>query len=172
MAGHPQHLPVSTAVHTSFGYTLMGAGLTRMIEIAFLLKDKPALPHGEISSFQYLPSYLLYASGFIFMSATEEQMALIAAIGMDHVSYLLILYSLSALFYLFTIYLINLFVTNNRRKKPAQNGLNISTSNERARSRSRDPEREIGDAAEFELEGLMTDSEPETDSPVSKEART
>lgn len=49
----------------------MAAGLARIIEIAIILRDKPAL--GEESSFQHLPPYLLFASGFIFMSASEER---------------------------------------------------------------------------------------------------
>lgn len=59
-------------VHQVFGYTLMAAGLARIIEITIILRDKPAL--GEESSFQHLPPYLLFASGFIFMSANEERM--------------------------------------------------------------------------------------------------
>lgn len=57
-SAHPQHLQVSTAVHTAFGYTLMGAGLARLIEISFVLRDKPFLPNNDISSFQYLPSFV------------------------------------------------------------------------------------------------------------------
>lgn len=56
MSAHPQHLMLSTMVHQVFGYTLMAAGLTRIIEIAMVLKDKPAL--GEESSFQHLPPYV------------------------------------------------------------------------------------------------------------------
>lgn len=58
MSAHPQHLMLSTMVHQVFGYTLMAAGLTRIIEIAIVLKDKPAL--GEESSFQHLPPYVCF----------------------------------------------------------------------------------------------------------------
>jgi hypothetical protein len=51
-------------------------------------------------SFQHLPPFLLYAAGFLFMGATEEQMALLDQSGIDHVSYLLILYSIAFLLYL------------------------------------------------------------------------
>lgn len=72
MSAHAQDLPLSTMVHQVFGYTLMAAGLARIIEIAIILRDKPEL--GEESSFQHLPPYLLFASGLIFMCANEERM--------------------------------------------------------------------------------------------------
>lgn len=107
MSAHPQELDISTHVHSVFGYTLMSAGLTRVIEIAFILRDKTTLvgPQGgdvddEINSFQYLPVFLLYASGFLFMGATEEQMAALSNAGVTHVSYILILYSLAFLLFL------------------------------------------------------------------------
>jgi hypothetical protein len=107
MSGHPQDLDISTHIHAVFGYTLMSAGLTRIIEISFVLKDKNTLvgPEGgdvdsEINSFQYLPVFLLYASGFMFMGATEEQMAVLASAHVTHVSYILILYSLAFLLFL------------------------------------------------------------------------
>ena len=56
MSAHPQHLPLSTMVHTVFGYTLMAAGATRIIEIAFVLKDSRGV--GEPNSFQYLPPFV------------------------------------------------------------------------------------------------------------------
>merc|ERR1711939_1296264 len=73
MSAHPQTLELSTHVHSVFGYTLMAAGLTRLIEISFVLRDKvaPKNPDDideEINSFQFLPPFLLYASGFLFMS--------------------------------------------------------------------------------------------------------
>ena len=92
---------LSTMVHMAFGYTLMAAGAARIIEICFVLKDAPAT--GEPSAFQHVTPYLLYASGFIFMSATEEQLEMIAGAGIDHVSYLLILYSLAFVLYLCTV---------------------------------------------------------------------
>lgn len=59
MSAHPQHLPLSTMVHTMFGYTLMGAGFTRIIEIAFVLKDKANISEdGDANSFQYVPVYV------------------------------------------------------------------------------------------------------------------
>jgi hypothetical protein len=36
MSDHAQALMLSTKVHAMFGYTLMSAGLTRMIEVCFV----------------------------------------------------------------------------------------------------------------------------------------
>lgn len=105
MSAHPQSLALSTHVHSIFGYTLMSAGLTRIIEISFILRDRSAPMNAgdidaEISSFQHLPPFLLYASGFLFMGATEEQMQMLSDAGVTHVSYILILYSIAFLLYL------------------------------------------------------------------------
>jgi len=43
---------------------------------------------------------LLFASGFLFMGATEEQMLLLSNAGVTHVSYILILYSIAFLLFL------------------------------------------------------------------------
>ena len=60
MGGHPQTIMLSEHMHTFFGYTLMGAGLTRIIEISFVLKDRSCLsPDGsDPHSFQYLPPFV------------------------------------------------------------------------------------------------------------------
>lgn len=60
MSAHPQTLPLSNMVHSVFGYTLMGAGLTRIIEVSFVLRDANATTHdgSDPSSFQYLPPFV------------------------------------------------------------------------------------------------------------------
>lgn len=60
MSGHPQNLPLSTMVHKVFGYTLMAAGSTRIVEIAFVLRDKNSISRNpeETNSFQYLPPFV------------------------------------------------------------------------------------------------------------------
>ncbi|RMZ78463.1 hypothetical protein DV737_g3908, partial [Chaetothyriales sp. CBS 132003] len=109
MSAHPQDLPISSMVHTVFGYTLMAAGATRIVEICFLLKDSRG--GSEPSSFQHLPPFLLYASGFLFMSATEEQMQVLADNDVTHVSYILILFSIAFLLYLFVNILLHLYAS-------------------------------------------------------------
>lgn len=61
MSAHAQRLPLSTMVHSVFGYTLMAAGATRIVEIAFVLKDRNALSNidpEDTNSFQYLPPFV------------------------------------------------------------------------------------------------------------------
>lgn len=60
MSSHPQSLMVSTMVHTIFGYTLMGAGLVRIIEISFVLKDRATISEDgtDPNSFQFLTPFV------------------------------------------------------------------------------------------------------------------
>lgn len=96
-------------------------------------------------------SQLLYASGFLFMGATEEQMVLVANSGLDHVSYILILYSFAFLVFLFANMLIHLFDRNSN--VDGKVNLDAPVANGRAENR------QVRDAEEFELEGLMSDDE-------------
>ncbi|KAK5689184.1 hypothetical protein LTR17_026457 [Elasticomyces elasticus] len=170
MSAHPQNLVLSTHIHSIFGYTLMAAGLTRAIEISFVLRDKvaPTMPEdidSEISSFQYLPPFLLYASGFLFMGATEEQMRMLSDAGVTHVSYILILYSISFLLFLFILMLLHLYSANTSAigagKQPVKPG---DEERPHTNGHARIPnasDRQAQDAQEFELEGLMSDDEDE-----------
>ena len=80
MSAHPQDIELSTMVHTIFGYTLMAAGAARIIEIAFVLRDRNSISERrteEANSFQFLTpfvspwqfslilcvSYLVHSSG-------------------------------------------------------------------------------------------------------------
>ena len=60
MSAHPQELMVSAATHSMFGYTLMAVGLTRIIEVAFVLKDKQSLSEDgrATNSFQFIPVFV------------------------------------------------------------------------------------------------------------------
>jgi hypothetical protein len=64
MSAHPQELMVSAAVHRMFGYTLMAAGLSRLIEISFIVKDKVGVAEDgrTINSWQYVPIYVSLSS--------------------------------------------------------------------------------------------------------------
>jgi hypothetical protein len=168
MSGHAQSLMLSTMVHQVFGYTLMGAGLTRLIEISFILRDRNYLSFdgSAASTFQYLPPFLLYASGFIFMGATEEQLLLIYGAGIDHVSYVLVLYSVSFLMFLFVNVLIGLYVSSavddTRSRRNMGNGIKLPDEEEAIKSELRKKDqlkeaRRVKDAEEFELEGLISD---------------
>jgi hypothetical protein len=63
MSAHPQDLMYSAMTHTMFGYTLMAAGLARIIEVAFVLRDKPCIDESDETkthSFQYIPVYVRF----------------------------------------------------------------------------------------------------------------
>lgn len=146
MSDHAQALMLSTKVHSMFGYSLMLAGLARIIEICFLTPPSPqrAAPHtmndddsdhtlapppDEIrvtrkanasQAFRHLPPFLLVASGLLFMSATDEELAAVHEIGMDHVTYVLSMYSIAFLLYLLTVFLLHLYSTSGRNVPPLQ----------------------------------------------------
>ncbi|TKA28943.1 hypothetical protein B0A50_03354 [Salinomyces thailandicus] len=170
MSAHPQDLELSTHVHGVFGYTLMAAGVTRLIEISFVLRDRaaplnPADIDEEINSFQYLPPFLLVASGFIFMGATEEQMQLLSDAGVTHVSYILILYSIAFLLFLFVNMLLHLYSHYASPAKPNTHRTpKLAGDEERGVPNGHAmTERQAHDAQEFELEGLITDDEEDGD---------
>ena len=61
MSAHPQSLELSTHVHSVFGYTLMAAGAARIVEIAFVLRDRNVLDEADVeetNSFQYLTPFV------------------------------------------------------------------------------------------------------------------
>ena len=93
------------------------------------------------------------------MGATEEQMALLATAHVSHVSYILLLYSISFLLFLFVCMLLHLYAsyawplnTNQTTKNLANGALNNGHVL---------AERRVRDAEEFELEGLMSDDDDE-----------
>ncbi len=91
------------------------------------------------------------------MGATEEQMGLVAHSGIDHVAYILILYSLAFLLFLFVnmlIYVYDRSANAAALAKPQGNG------HTRSGGRAQE-EGQLRDAGEFELEGLMSDDEDE-----------
>ncbi|EDN04732.1 conserved hypothetical protein [Histoplasma mississippiense (nom. inval.)] len=190
MSSHSQHLPISTMVHAFFGYTLMGAGAARIVEISFVLKDRSTLsPDGtDPNSFQYITPFLLYASGFLFMGATEEQLALISKAGVSHVAYVLILYSIAFVLFLFVNILIHVYAVHAWPETAKYNGGKPSSysrrlSDRRSTSlhngsipmgmnshiRRQGQTQHVHDAEEFELEGLIgaADKERGDDSPIN-----
>lgn len=100
------------------------------------------------------------------MSATEEQVALLAAANVSHVSYILLIYSVSFLLFLFVCMLLNLYATHafpvasKSETDAAGNGRRTEgESREEDGLRNGHAARIARDAEEFELEGLMSDEE-------------
>ena len=92
------------------------------------------------------------------MGATEEQMALVAGSGMDAVAYILIMYSLAFLLFLFVNMLISVYDRNANAEALAKRA---ATGRPRLNGHAAADERQVRDAEEFELDGLMTDDEDE-----------
>jgi Protein of unknown function (Ytp1)/Domain of unknown function (DUF2427) len=116
MSQHTQELMISTKVHYMFGVALMGAGVVRIIEISFVLKDQP---HSGpfIKTWQFLPPFLLVESGMLFMSANEEQLQYLDGIGIMHASYILVISSIAFILFLLFLFLINLYIVLARGKE-------------------------------------------------------
>lgn len=88
------------------------------------------------------------------MGATEEQMLLVEGSAMDHVSYILILFSMAFLVFLFANMLVHL---HDRLVNPPSNNKTLSNGYHAAGR----PVEGVRDAEEFELEGLTSDEEDE-----------
>ncbi|GES66937.1 integral membrane protein [Aspergillus terreus] len=170
MSAHPQTLMISTMIHTIFGYTLMAAALTRIIEISFVLRDKStvSMDGSNPNSFQYLTPFLLYASGFLFMGATEEQMQLLHQAEITHVSYILILYSIAFILFLFVNVLLHIYAVHawpeSTKPSHARESLDAEPEQRPSRfmnghARSTAEAQHINDAEAFELQGLISDEE-------------
>lgn len=157
MSQHSQSLMISTKVHTMFGIVLMSAGAARMIEISFVLHDKPhSGPY--IYAWQYLPPFLLVESGILFMGATEEQMQLLDGVGIMHSSYILVMSSVAFLVFLLALFLntLNVTLSENRANAHANYGRAPSSSNRQGGEESM-PMR--GRSGEIEMQPFLSDSE-------------
>jgi len=138
MSEHAQALMLSTKVHAAFGNVLMLAGATRLVEICFVI---PSLESSALSmdsdrhsdrtvasdnmvnenprialvhAFRHLPPFLLVSAGFLFMSATDEELEKAHSIEMDHVTYTLIMLSIAFAFYTYVLSLIHLWSNSGR----------------------------------------------------------
>ncbi|KAF2272293.1 uncharacterized protein EI97DRAFT_437048 [Westerdykella ornata] len=176
MSAHPQHLELSNHVHTMFGYTLMAAGFTRIIEISILLRDKGATTRdgSDPNSFQYLPPFLLYASGFLFMGATEEQMKLLSDAHVTHVSYILLLYSIAFVLFLFVNMLVHLYAVHAFPLGPVHkdaDAAGVEANGGLAGNGHLRGDRRVRDAEEFELEGLISEDERAEDEDEDEEGK-
>ncbi|KIY63328.1 hypothetical protein CYLTODRAFT_360148 [Cylindrobasidium torrendii FP15055 ss-10] len=158
MSNHAQALMISTMVHSMFGYTLMLAGITRIIEICFVPNaahldppsgdnqsentlaegartpvfpppDPEALAKASAArAFRHLPPFLLVASGVLFISGTDEELKFVSDMGMDHVTYILIMFSLAFTIYTMIVSLIHLStVTGKAATETTENAIELRT---------------------------------------------
>jgi hypothetical protein len=103
------------------------------------------------------------------MGATEEQMQLISDAGITHVSYILVIYSFAFIMFLFVNMLLHLYTANSNPPVPPKD-VERTDRLPRANAHARATDsRQIRDAEEFELAGLMSDDEsPESPSTLGK----
>jgi hypothetical protein len=106
------------------------------------------------------------------MGATEEQMQLISDAGITHVSYVLVLYSFAFIVFLFVNMLLHLYAINAAPAVPPKD-VDGERPPRLPRINGHRPtdSRQIRDAEEFELAGLMSDDEgdnPESPSTLGK----
>lgn len=110
MSEHSQKLVISTKVHAMFGLVLMAGGLSRVVEICFLLRDASSSETGKVLAFQHFPPACLVMSGVLFMSATEEQLQLVHGLGADHSSYILVVCGAGFVVYLWMMVLLAFYL--------------------------------------------------------------
>ncbi|KAF7798706.1 hypothetical protein EIP86_009930 [Pleurotus ostreatoroseus] len=150
---HAQALMISTKVHAMVGYTLMMAGVTRIIEVSFIAPKYTALAESAPSddnnsehtltdsssssaswqsakAFRHLPPFLLTASGVLFMSATDEELHFINDEGMDHVTYILLMFSIAFVIYALIVSLINVWAHSGRNgsSSDSSNGIELTAA--------------------------------------------
>lgn len=108
----------------------------------------------------------LFAAGFILMGATAEQMELIDASSMDHVSYILVLLSVACIVFLFTNMLVHLYdrLANGHAGKEGNHAQGYMDENSIESGL-------IRAAEDFELHGLVSDDEGETTRMLHTEGR-
>ncbi|EDR13954.1 uncharacterized protein LACBIDRAFT_152078, partial [Laccaria bicolor S238N-H82] len=107
MSDHVQALMISTKVHAMCGYTLMVAGLARIVEVCFFIpNDRKA---AAAQAFRHLPPFYIHTSIILFISATDEALEYVHENGMDHVTYVLIMFSSAFALYTFILFLIHLY---------------------------------------------------------------
>ena len=94
-------------------------------------------------------------------------MQLVSDAGLTHVSYVLVIYSFAFLLFLFTNILIHLSCVNARPSVPPKDAERPPRMPRMNGHRPTDSA-QIRDAEEFELEGLMSDDEPESPSTLGK----
>ena len=155
MSQHSQNLEVSTKVHAMFGIALMTAGLVRIIEISFILKDRPH--SGQfIRSWQFLTPFLLVESGILFMGASEEQMQLLYDIGIMHSSYILVMSSVAFIIYLLMLFLMNLYMSLSGGSGDARSNPGLATSQHMTMTHRRNPDLPSGG---IEMQPFLTEEE-------------
>ncbi|KAJ8695452.1 hypothetical protein PTI98_008056 [Pleurotus ostreatus] len=85
---------------------------------------------GVKKAFRHLPPFLLVAAGLLFMSATDEEIEAVHESGMDHVTYILIMFSLAFTIYGLILLLLHLYATTGRHASSSPSSPSFSGGEE------------------------------------------
>ncbi|KAJ6561083.1 hypothetical protein DFH09DRAFT_985403 [Mycena vulgaris] len=95
-------------------------------------------------AFRHLPAFVLVASGVLFMSATDEELKFVHDNEMDHVTYVLIMFSIAFLLYALIVFVIHLYATTGRNAPAKEDRNSIAMTTPRSKWYSRVPNAERG----------------------------
>ncbi|KAF9026309.1 hypothetical protein BDZ89DRAFT_1134884 [Hymenopellis radicata] len=117
MSEHAQELMISTRVHAVFAddddtnseHTLAGGTQTPIPAT-----EVNTAKAGAARAFRHLPAFLLVAAGTLFMAGTDEELQFVHDNEMDHVTYILIMFSISFVLYTLIVSLIHLYTVSGR----------------------------------------------------------
>ncbi|CAK5273818.1 unnamed protein product [Mycena citricolor] len=76
-------------------------------------------------AFRHMPPMFLVGAGLLFMSATDEELEFVHNNEMDHVTYVLIMYSIAFLLYTLIVFVVSLYPSTGRNAAPKDDLNNI-----------------------------------------------
>ncbi|KAF7317830.1 hypothetical protein MKEN_00870900 [Mycena kentingensis (nom. inval.)] len=102
-------------------------------------------------TFRHLPPFLLVCAGVLFMSGTDEELKFVHASEMDHVTYILIMFSIAFVLYTLIVFVIGLYPTTGRNAPSNERrDNNIELTTPRSKWYSRVPATPSGQTREAE----------------------
>lgn len=109
MAAHGQSTEFSTTIHRFFGFSLGAAGLARIIEICFVLRDQPSSATEGPRVWQHLTPFFLTLGGVTFMNGAEQEMTWVNESVMDTTTFINGLAAEAFVVYAMAVALVELF---------------------------------------------------------------
>ncbi|KAH6908915.1 hypothetical protein BKA70DRAFT_1279101 [Coprinopsis sp. MPI-PUGE-AT-0042] len=82
-------------------------------------EDEKADKRAASEAWRHLPPFLFVAAGILLMSATDDELEYATELKVDHVTYILIMFSFAFLLYALTVFLIHLYQTTGRHRDAA-----------------------------------------------------
>lgn len=86
-------MPYANLTHATFGYTLLAAGLSKLLDVYLPpLSDQPR---------HHLTPFLLTVAGVMYFSSSQEELHMVLSRQIDHGSFALLQTSVAGLIYLY-----------------------------------------------------------------------